>query len=64
MAACAAPLVGILAQNWFGFSGDAKITGNRGLDLSNARAMGSALLAFTTGARGVLCVGPLLPVGC
>ena len=50
MAACAAPLVGILAQDWFGFSGDATVTGTRAVDLNNARALGSALLAFTTGA--------------
>lgn len=49
MAAFSVPLVGILAEDWFGFSGDAKITGNRSTDLANAKALGSALLAFTTG---------------
>ncbi len=49
MAAFSVPLVGILAEDWFGFRGDAKITGNRSVDLANAQALGSALLAFTTG---------------
>lgn len=48
MAACSAPLVGLLAQRWFGFSGASTVTGNVELDVKNARAMGSALLAFTT----------------
>ncbi|PRW32866.1 MFS general substrate transporter isoform A [Chlorella sorokiniana] len=48
MAAFSVPLVGILAEDWFGFHGDAKITGNRSTDLANAKALGSALLAFTT----------------
>lgn len=48
MAACSAPLVGLLAQRWFGFSGASKVTGDAALDLNNARALGSALLAFTT----------------
>ncbi|KAL4422801.1 hypothetical protein ABPG75_008998 [Micractinium tetrahymenae] len=48
MAACSAPLVGLLAQRWFGFSGASKVTGDAALDLNNAKALGSALLAFTT----------------
>ncbi|EFN51219.1 hypothetical protein CHLNCDRAFT_141208 [Chlorella variabilis] len=48
MAACSAPLVGMLAEDWFGFRGTSKVTGNRKADLHNAKALGSALLAFTT----------------
>ena len=51
MAACSAPLVGMLAEDWFGFRGTSKVTGNRKADLHNAKALGSALLAFTTGGR-------------
>ena len=49
MAACAAPLVGLMAQRWFGFSGASTVTGEKERDLKNARALGSALLAFMTG---------------
>ena len=48
MAAASAPLVGVLAEKWFGFSGDAKVTGDLAKNLRNAGAIGSALLAFTT----------------
>ena len=53
MAACSAPLVGLLAEHWFGFRGASKVTGDRDTDLRNARALGGALLAFTT-SEGVL----------
>ncbi|KAL6782703.1 hypothetical protein ACKKBG_A07800 [Auxenochlorella protothecoides x Auxenochlorella symbiontica] len=46
VAAFAAPLVGLLAEKWYGFSGASTVTGNRERDLANARALGSALLAF------------------
>jgi hypothetical protein len=52
MAACSAPLVGLLAEDWFGFRGTSKVTGDRQADLHNAQALGNALLAFTTGGRG------------
>lgn len=48
MAACSAPLVGILAEGWFGFRGASTVTGDRSVDLRNAQALGAALLAFTT----------------
>jgi hypothetical protein len=51
MAAFSAPLVGLLAEDWFGFKGSSKVTGDRATDLHNAQALGSALLAFTTGRR-------------
>ncbi|KAI3430502.1 hypothetical protein D9Q98_005097 [Chlorella vulgaris] len=47
MAACSAPLVGLLAENWFGFKGTSRVTGVRKDDLHNAKALGNALLAFT-----------------
>jgi hypothetical protein len=46
LAACAAPLVGALAQRAFGFDGMAAPTGDRAKDLANADALGSALLWF------------------
>lgn len=46
VAAFAAPLVGLLAEKWYGFSGASTVTGDRDRDLANARALGSALLAF------------------
>ena len=51
IAACSAPFVGVLAQQWYGFSGTSKVTGDRATDLANARALGNALLAFLTGER-------------
>eukprot|EP00887_Chlorella_sp_A99_P007278 scaffold2.g7278.t1 len=48
IAAFSVPLVGLLAQRWFGFAGTSTVTGNRATDLLNARALGSALLAFLT----------------
>jgi hypothetical protein len=60
MAACAAPLVGLMAQRWFGFSGASTVTGEKERDLKNARALGSALLAFMTGEQlwWPACCGP------
>lgn len=46
MAACAAPLVGVLAERLFGFCGTGTVTGDRQRDLANAAALGNALLAF------------------
>lgn len=46
LAAVTAPLVGLLAQAGFGFSGNAAPTGDRTLDERNARALGKALLSF------------------
>ncbi|KAL4424385.1 hypothetical protein ABPG75_001686, partial [Micractinium tetrahymenae] len=46
VAACAAPLVGKLAQRIFGFSGAGTVTHDRERDLANAAALGNALLAF------------------
>ena len=46
LAACAAPLVGWLAEEAFGFTGKASRTGNPEEDLRRARALGSALLVF------------------
>lgn len=46
VAACAAPLVGLLAEKVFGFRGTATRTGDRALDLAKANAMGNALLCF------------------
>ena len=44
IAAMAAPLVGILAEQLFGFSGAAAKGGEVGADLSKARALGNALV--------------------
>ena len=46
LASCAAPLVGLLAERWFGFSGAASRTDSAERDLTNARALGAALLCF------------------
>lgn len=46
LAACAAPLVGFIAERYFGFKGTAEVTGNPGIDLPRARALGNALLLF------------------
>lgn len=46
IAACAAPLVGLLAEKIFGFKGTATRTGDPVLDLAKANAMGNALLCF------------------
>jgi drug/metabolite transporter (DMT)-like permease len=35
-----------MAQRLFGFSGASTVTGDRAVDLANARALGNALLAF------------------
>ena len=48
VAAFAAPLVGVLAEKWYGFSGTSTVTGDAAKDLANARALGSALLTFLT----------------
>lgn len=46
VAAFAAPLVGVLAEKWYGFSGTSTVTGDRDKDLANAKALGAALLTF------------------
>lgn len=46
LASCAAPLVGLLAELWFGFSGAASRSHSRERDQANAQALGSALLFF------------------
>lgn len=46
IAACAAPMVGVLAQKVFGFTGTASPTGDRESDLAKAQAIGNALLCF------------------
>ncbi|CAL8464837.1 g4372 [Coccomyxa elongata] len=46
LAACAAPLVGKLAEKMFGFSGAATRSGDVDKDLERARALGSSLLVF------------------
>ncbi len=45
IAACVAPLVGILASR-VGYHGAGTVTHDREVDLGNARALGNALLAF------------------
>ncbi|KAL3131568.1 hypothetical protein ABBQ38_007869 [Trebouxia sp. C0009 RCD-2024] len=44
MAACAAPLVGALAEKRFGFKGTAARSGDSAVDVAKARALGSALV--------------------
>ena len=46
MAACAAPLVGLLGERVFGFRGKATATRDPAIDQPNAAALGNALLAF------------------
>ena len=46
LAACAAPLVGRLAEAMFGFTGKAARSGDPMEDLRRARALGSALMVF------------------
>lgn len=46
LASCAAPLVGLLAERWFGFNGAAARSQSAERDLANASALGSALLFF------------------
>lgn len=46
LASCAAPLVGLLAERWFGFNGAAARSESAEKDLANAAALGSALLFF------------------
>ena len=46
LASCAAPLVGLLAERWFGFSGAAARSYSAHQDQANAQALGSALLFF------------------
>ncbi len=46
LASCAAPLVGLLAERWFGFSGAAARSHSAQQDQVNAQALGSALLFF------------------
>eukprot|EP00884_Botryococcus_braunii_P012902 jgi/Botrbrau1/21612/Bobra.43_1s0016.1 len=46
LAACAAPLVGLIAQHYFGFKGTAEVTRDPARDLPRARALGNALLLF------------------
>lgn len=46
IAAFATPLVGILSERLYGFSGASTVTGDPEKDLPNARALGNALVAF------------------
>lgn len=46
IAACAAPLVGMLAEKRFGFKGTAARSGDPTIDVAKARALGSALVPF------------------
>ncbi len=46
LASFAAPLVGLLAERWFGFSGAASRSHSIERDLANANALGSAILFF------------------
>lgn len=46
LAAGVVPLVGLLAQRGFGFTGNATPSGDPVLDAENARAMGNAILVF------------------
>ena len=75
IASVAAPLVGILAQRYFGFEGDAARSTEPGKDLAKARALGNALLCFLVipwtltllfytgtylpGSTGAICFGAL-----
>ena len=46
LAACTAPLVGLFAEKVFGFDGAATPSGDKTIDLANAKALGDALLYF------------------
>ncbi|KAG7670244.1 hypothetical protein NADE_006506 [Nannochloris sp. 'desiccata'] len=46
LAACTAPLVGLVGEEVFGFNGAATPSGDRDKDLANAEALGEALLVF------------------
>ena len=46
LASATAPLVGLMAEKWFGFEGDAARSRVPGQDLQKARALGNALLFF------------------
>jgi len=46
LAACTAPLVGLVGEKIFGFNGAATPAGDRDKDLANAEALGKALLIF------------------
>lgn len=48
VAAFATPLVGYMSEKMFGFSGTSTVAGDPAIDLPNAHALGSALVAFTT----------------
>lgn len=47
IAAAGAPLVGILAEKAFGFSGTAEVSAEKSDNLKKARSLGDALLVFT-----------------
>lgn len=47
MAACAAPLVGWLAREAFGFVGTAEVGPDSAINAAKARSLSSALLVFT-----------------
>jgi len=55
VAACAAPLVGWLAQTAFAFQGAAEVSADKAENQARARALGSALLTFTA-VPWTLCV--------
>jgi hypothetical protein len=46
LAACTAPLVGLVGERVFGFDGAATPSGDKEKDLANAEALGQALLIF------------------
>ena len=46
LAACAAPLVGVVSDKVFGYRGAGTVSRKREVDLANAEALGNALLAF------------------
>ena len=48
VAAFATPLVGFMSERFFGFTGTSKVSGDPKIDIPNAHALGSALVAFTT----------------
>ena len=46
VAAFATPLVGLMSEKMFGFSGTSSVSGDPNIDIPNAHALGNALLTF------------------
>jgi len=46
VAAFATPLVGLMSEKMFGFSGTSSVSGDPSIDIPNAHALGNALLTF------------------